>query len=52
MKKLYIQLKGGLGNQLYIIATGRELARKFGLELIIETSTIGIFNISICAYAK
>lgn len=50
MKKLYIQLNGGLGNQLYIIATGRELAKKFGLKLIIETSIFNYYKLHKITY--
>lgn len=38
MKKLYIQLTGGLGNQLYIVATGLSLANSLGTKLVVDKS--------------
>ena len=38
MQKLYMQLNGGLGNQLYIVASGLAISKKFGMQLVIESS--------------
>ena len=39
MSKIYLSLTGGLGNQLYIAATGLGLAKIFKKKIIFDTST-------------
>ena len=45
MKKLYMQLKGGLGNQLYIVATGLSLSRSLGIKLVLDRSFFNSYKL-------
>lgn len=45
MKKMYIQLKGGLGNQLYIVATGLSISKSLGIELIADSSFFNSYKL-------
>ena len=55
MKKMYIQLKGGLGNQLYIVATGLSLSKSLGIELIADSSFFNrykLHNVTVNKFVK
>ena len=39
MSKIYMSLTGGLGNQLYIAATGIAISKIFNQEIVFDTST-------------
>ena len=38
MKKIYVSLIGGFGNQLFIYAFSKYLSKKFNIKVILDTS--------------
>ena len=45
MRKLYVELNGGLGNQLFIVSSAISLAKKSGMEIVIDTSFFNSYKL-------